>query len=254
MARLLILGGTTEARQLAERLAGLPDLAVTVSLAGRTTNIVAHPVPLRVGGFGGAGGLAAYLRTEKIDALIDVTHPYADTIKENALAAARAAGVPFLALRRPAWQPAAGDHWREVTDAGAAVAALGEAPRRAFLALGRQELAPFAAAPQHFYLIRSIEPIDPPLPVRRTVYVTGRGPFSEAADRALLREHQIDVLVCRNSGGAAAYGKIAAARALSLEVVMIRRALPPDAPAVATVDAAVAWIDHRFPPPAARGV
>ena len=149
MRRILILGGTTEARRLAEGLARRHDLAVTLSLAGRTAHPVAQPVPVRIGGFGGAQGLADYLAAERIDALIDATHPYAAIIAANAARAAGAAGVPLLGLRRPPWMAVAGDRWIEVDDVAAAVRALGEAPRRVFLALGRNEIAAFETAPQH---------------------------------------------------------------------------------------------------------
>src|SRR5215467_13053598 len=128
MHRVLILGGTLEARRLAERLRGRADLGVTLSLAGRTATPAAQPVPVRIGGFGGAEGLAAYLRAERIAALIDATHPYAATISDNAARAAAAAGVRLLALRRPPWQPVAGDRWTEVADVPAAVQAIGSAP------------------------------------------------------------------------------------------------------------------------------
>ena len=137
----LILGGTTEARLLAERLAARPDLAVTLSLAGRTANPVAQPVPVRSGGFGGPQGLADYLVAERIDALIDATHPYAAIMSANAAQAASSSGVPLLALRRPPWVAVAGDRWIEADDAAAAVRALGEVPRRVFLALGRNDIA-----------------------------------------------------------------------------------------------------------------
>ena len=252
--RILILGGTTEARRLAERLAGRPELAVTLSLAGRTAAPAAQPVPVRIGGFGGARGLADYLSEERIDALIDATHPYAAVISANAAAAARSAGVPLLALRRPPWIATAGDRWTEVADVPAAASALGAAPRRVFLALGRNELAPFAGAPQHHYLVRSVDPVEPPLAVPHASYVTGRGPFGEADDRALLEAHRIEVVVAKNSGGTATYGKIAAARALGLPVIMLRRPALPQVPAVATVDEAVAWLDHALTPSTARGV
>jgi precorrin-6A/cobalt-precorrin-6A reductase len=248
MRRILILGGTTEARLLAERLAARADLAVTVSLAGRTAAPAAQRVPVRVGGFGGAEGLAEYLAAERVDALIDATHPYAAVISANAAEAERAAGVPFVALRRPAWIAVAGDRWIEVADAHEAVRAFGDARRRVFLALGRQELAPFVRAPQHHYLIRSVDPVDPPLALPHATYVTGRGPFSEADDRALLTEHRIDIVTAKNSGGTATYGKIAAARALRLAVIMLRRPPALDAPSVETVDDAVAWLDHAFTP------
>jgi precorrin-6A/cobalt-precorrin-6A reductase len=252
--RILILGGTAEARSLAERLAGRPNLAVTLSLAGRTAAPAVQPVPVRIGGFGGAHGLARYLSAEGIDALIDATHPYAAVISANAVRAARSAGVPLLALRRPPWRPVAGDRWIEVADVPAAVAALGAGPRRVFLALGRQELAPFAQAPQHHYLVRSVDPVDPPLAVPHATYVTGRGPFTQADDRALLREHGIEVIVAKNSGGGATYGKIAAARTLGLAVIMPSRPPLPAVHAVETVEEALAWLDHGCAPRADRGV
>jgi precorrin-6A/cobalt-precorrin-6A reductase len=243
--RILILGGTTEARELAARLAMRPDLAVTVSLAGRTAEVVEQGAPTRIGGFGGADGLAEYLRHEGVAALVDATHPYAARISANAVAAAAETGTPFLALRRPPWQRVAGDDWTGVAGAEAAVAALGREPRRVFLALGRKELAPFAAAPQHFYLVRSVDPVEPPLAVPDAAYVLERGPFTEAADRALMEAHRIDRLVCRNSGGNAAYGKIAAARALRLPVILIGRPPLPEVGNVAlSVDEAIAWLDH----------
>jgi len=245
--RILILGGTTEARALAAALAGRGDVAVTVSLAGRTADIVAQGVPTRIGGFGGAAGLADYLRTEQVDVLVDATHPFAAAISGNAALAAAATGTPLLALRRPPWQAVAGDSWREVGSEAEAAATLGSSPRRVFLALGRQELAPFAAAPQHFYLVRSVDPVAPPLAVPAATYVLARGPFTEADDRALMQAHRIEILVCRNSGGDAAYGKIAAARALGLPVVLIARPpLPEVAASRASVAEAVAWLDHAL--------
>jgi precorrin-6A/cobalt-precorrin-6A reductase len=254
MARVLILGGTTEARLLGERLAKRGDLAVTLSLAGRTMSPVPHAVPVRIGGFGGAGGLADYVVKERIDALIDATHPYATIISENASIGARRTSVPFVALRRAPWTAIAGDRWIEVNDTSAAVEALGEAPRRVFVALGRNDLAPFVGAAQHFYLIRSVDPVDPPLPLPHVSYVTERGPFSEAHDRALMTGHNIDVVIAKNSGGTAAYGKIAAARALGVEVIILRRPNVSAGPAVHTIEEAIAWLDHALTPAVARGV
>jgi len=254
MARILILGGTTEARQLAGRLATRPDLAVTLSLAGRTMTPALQPVPVRLGGFGGSQGLADHLAAARIDVLVDATHPYAATISANAARAAALAKVPLVALRRPAWTAVAGDRWIEVADTTGAVAALGAAPCRVFLALGRQEIAPFAAAPQHRYLVRSVDPIDSPLDVPDAVYITGRGPFAETDERALLAQHRIDIIVAKNSGGSATYGKIAAARALGLAVVLLRRPALPQVAAVETVEDAVAAIDHALAPAMARGV
>jgi len=135
----------------------------------------------------------------------------------------------------------------------AAVAALGDTPRRIFLALGRKDLAAFTHAPQHHYLVRSVDPVEPPLAVPHASYVVARGPFTECGDRALLSAHAIESVVARNSGGSATYGKIAAARALALPVILLRRPPAPPVPAVATIDAAAAWIDHAQPG-ADRGV
>jgi precorrin-6A/cobalt-precorrin-6A reductase len=250
--RILILGGTTEARALAATLASRSDLAVTASLAGRTESIAEHAVPVRIGGFGGAAGLAEYLRKEKIDALVDATHPYAAIISQNAAEAAKAAGVPLLALRRPPWASVTGDRWTEVDDVTAAVAALGSQPRRVFLALGRKEIAPFATAPQHFYLVRSVDPVEMAGP--NVGYVVERGPFSLEGDRALLQRHRIDVIVSRNSGGSAAYGKIAAARELGVEVILLRRPVLPDVSSVESVEAVVEWLDHAGARSTERGV
>jgi len=243
--RVLILGGTTEARQLAERLGIRRDLDVRLSLAGRTNNPVPHPVPVRVGGFGGAEGLADHLNAARVDRLIDATHPYAAVMANNAARAAQMAGVPLLALRRPAWTAVPGDRWTEVADMRAAAQALGSAPRGVFLALGRNEIAAFEAAPQHRYLVRSVDPVEPPLAVPHAVYIRARGPFREADDRALIGAHAIDAVVSKNSGGTAAYGKIAAARALGIEVILLRRPALPEVPSVATIDDVVAWLDRR---------
>src|SRR5712671_1411651 len=159
-----------------------------------------------------------------------------------------------LALRRPAWRPVAGDRWREVADAQSAADALGDAPRRVFLALGRNEIAPFAGAPQHFYLVRSVDAVEPPLAVPRAAYIRARGPFGEEDDRALLAAHEIDVVVAKNSGGPAAYGKIAAARTLGIEVMLLRRPTLPTVASVETVADAVAWLDHAPASVAERGV
>src|SRR5580692_8697834 len=243
---ILILGGTTEARQLAQQLAPRTDIAVTLSLAGRTAAPLAQPVPIRSGGFGGIAGLARYLREEAVFALIDATHPYAATISAHAVSAARQTHTPMIALRRPPWGAVAGDRWTEVLDAHDAVRSLGVAPRRVFLALGRQEIAPFAAAPQHHYLIRSVDPVQPPLAVPHARYIEERGPFGEEQERVLLVEHAIEVVVAKNSGGAATYGKIAAARALGIPVLLIRRPADPGGRRVTDVSEAIACLDQML--------
>jgi len=263
--RILILGGTAEARHLAGLLARRAEFSTILSLAGRTAAPAGQPVPVRVGGFGGAAGLAGYLETERVDVLIDATHPYAATISANAARAAALAGRPLLALRRPPWVAIEGDRWIEVGDAVEAVQTLGEAPRAVFLALGRQEIAPFTAAPQHRYLVRSVDPVEPRLSVPHAIYITARGPFAEADERALLARHGIDAIVAKNSGGEASYGKIAAARALGVPVVMLRRPSPDDgggrrtedgrnwdvghrdpSAVVATVAEAMSWLNHAL--------
>lgn len=246
MRRILILGGTTEARALAARLANRDDLAVTLSLAGRTAEPASQAVPTISGGFGGVRGLSDYLIDQEIDLLVDATHPFAARMSENAAEAARRTGVPLIALRRPAWRQREGDRWIPVNDAAEAVAALGESPRRVFLTLGRQELAPFEAAPQHFYLVRSVDPVEPPLAAPAAHYMLSRGPFADADERALLEEWRIDVVVSKNSGGEATYGKIAAARSLGLDVIMLERPVLPQVPAAGDVEQALAMIHQAL--------
>jgi precorrin-6A/cobalt-precorrin-6A reductase len=251
---LLILGGTTESRQLAASLAGRDDLSVTLSLAGRTTAPLAQPVPTRSGGFGGVAGLATYLREHRIDVLIDATHPYAEIISANALQAASLTSTPLLTLRRPPWQAVPGDRWTQVADAEAAAQALGSESRSVFLAVGRQEVAAFDSQPQHRYVIRTVDPVDPPLCVPHVKYILARGPFSEAEDRELLSSNAIDVVVAKNSGGEATYGKIAAARTLGIRVVLLQRPFEHAGPSVSTVADAVAWLHHVLAPGMDRGV
>lgn len=250
---ILILGGTTEARQLAERLKAMQRFRVELSLAGRTQSPVAQPVPVRVGGFGGAEGLGHYLKAQNFDLLVDATHPYAARISANAAEAGELSGVPLIALRRPGWTKQEGDRWHEVDNVEAAVDALGEMPRRAFLALGRQELLPFEMAPQHIYLVRSVDPVEPPLALPQVTYLTARGPFREADELTLLTESRIEIIVSKNSGGTASHGKIAAARSLGIPVVMIRRPVLPDVASFPTVDALADHIAQAFPADQLRG-
>jgi precorrin-6A/cobalt-precorrin-6A reductase len=248
---ILILGGTAEARALAGRLATDTRFKTELSLAGRTKAPVEQPVPVRIGGFGGAGGLARYLEERGIALLIDATHPYAAQISANAAAAAKLVGIPLLALRRKAWMRQSRDRWTEVESVAEAVSAIGIESRRVFLTLGRQELLPFEAAPQHRYLIRSVDPVDPPLTLPDVQYLTSRGPFAEQDEALLLRKHGIEVIVAKNSGGPASYGKIAAARASGIKVVLIRRPDLPEVPSAETVDDLLAmlddWLAHAPP-------
>lgn len=250
---ILILGGTAEAKALAARLSHDPRFKTVLSLAGRTKTPAEQPVPIRIGGFGGAQGLAGYLRENGISALIDATHPYAAQISANAAEAAELSGVPLVALRRPPWEQQHGDVWQDADSVTEAVDGLGAEPHRVFLTLGRQDLLPFEAAPQHHYLVRSVDPVTPPLDLPDVTYLTSRGPFAEADEMALLDEHRIELIVAKNSGGPSSYGKIAAARALGIPVVLIRRPVLPDVPAAETIDDALAFLDHLPAPPKDRG-
>ena len=195
------------------------------SYAGRTESPLAQPLPLRVGGFGGVAGLVAYLKAERITHLIDATHPFAAQMSRNAVEACAEVELPLISLERAPWQAGPGDRWTHVPDLAGAVAALGEAPRRVFLAIGRQTLGAFAGAGQHQYLLRLVDLPTEPLPLPHAKAVIARGPFTVDGDRALLREHRIEVIVAKNAGGAGAEAKLVAARDLGLPVVLIDR--PP---------------------------
>ena len=239
---------------MAAALAPRADLAVNLSLAGRTADPSPQPVPVRTGGFGGAEGLERYLTEENVELLIDATHPYAARISANAAKAAALAGIQAFALRRAAWAAVEGDRWRSVRSVPEAIDALGAYPRRVFLAIGRQEAYHAAAAPSHRYLVRSVDPVTPPLVVPNVIYIHDKGPFLLENELSLLREHQIDVVVAKNSGGNATYAKIEAARTLGVEVLMIERANAADMPLVETVEAALRHIDHLVSSLRKRGV
>ena len=252
---ILILGGTTEAAELAQHLAERhPGIGAEISLAGRTRMPKPLAVPTRIGGFGGAAGLAAYLAGHGIAAVVDATHPFAAVMPFNAAAACRAAGVPLLALRRPAWIAKPGDRWNLVATMAAAADALGSEPRRVFLTIGRQELGAFATRPQHAYLVRSIEPIGDVLDGLAVTAIEARGPFTDAEEVALMRAHRIEILVSKNAGGSQTRAKLAAARSLGLPVVMVQRPAKPPVETVAAIDAAVAWLSHHGLVPTDRGV
>ena len=230
--RVLILGGTGEAIALAAMLHG-GGHTVTTSLAGRTREPRPALGATRVGGFGGAEGLAAYLMGKQVDVLIDATHPFAATISRNALEAARRVGVRRVALYRPPWPRNAEDKWWSVPDVAAAAAIL-PAGARALLAIGRQHLAPFAARNDVEFVVRAIEPFEPPVPA---TVLLGRPSADPDEERALLERHAITHLVSRNSGGGGAAAKIVAARRAGLPVVMIDRPPPPPPPTAGSVEA-----------------
>lgn len=240
--KILILGGTSEGIALATALASVPGCQVISSLAGRVANPKLPPGEVRIGGFGGPGGLAAYLHDNAIDAVIDATHPFARRMGWNAAEAATAAKTPLLRFERPAWQPQAGDRWVEVADWDEAVSSLRGKARRVFLALGRQELAPFTALKDISFVIRSVEAPDADLTFADAEIVLARGPFKLDDERVLLRSRNVDHLVCKNSGGGATDAKLQAARELGVTVVMQRRPARPDVPKVSDVQGAVDWV------------
>jgi precorrin-6A/cobalt-precorrin-6A reductase len=204
---------------------------------------------LRIGGFGGAAGLAAYLATERIDAVIDATHPFASRMSANAVAACLQAHTPLVVFTRPPWTRGPGDRWIEVATVEDAPEALGARPRTAFLTQGRLQLAAFLSAPQHRYIVRAI---DRPAEIDALPFcklILARGPFSFADELELMKRERIDALVTKNSGGRATYAKIEAARALKIEVVMVRRPPAPEAETLHDLDAVMAWIaSHRRAP------
>jgi precorrin-6A/cobalt-precorrin-6A reductase len=246
---VLILGGTAEARELASRLAARPDLRVISSLAGRTADPALPAGEVRIGGFNGADGLAGWLRAEQVAAVIDATHPFAQTISAHAALACARSRLPLLRLLRPPWTARPGDDWREVSSLRAAAELLPSAGRRAFLTTGKQGLAAFAAMDQMWFLIRCASPPAGPLPAARHVIVT-REPGDAGVERALMTQYRIDVLVTKNSGGPLTAGKLQAARELGLPVVMIRRPLPPDGPACSSPGDAASWLLRQSRPPA----
>ncbi|MFP6758262.1 MAG: cobalt-precorrin-6A reductase [Alphaproteobacteria bacterium] len=243
--RILILGGTGEARVLAYRFAGRDDLAVTTSMAGRTKSPRVPAGTLRRGGFGGPEGLADFLTDEAIDLLIDATHPFAARISANAARACLVSDVPRLMLVRDPWIAGPGDRWIEATDTEDAARRLAEFPGPIFLAIGRQELAAFAGLGERRFIVRTVDRPAEPLPISNAKVLRGRGPFRLASEKALLAKHEIAVLVVKNAGGERGHAKLVAAAAAGLPVIMIRRPVLPDGERVKTVDAALAWVDER---------
>jgi precorrin-6A/cobalt-precorrin-6A reductase len=246
LPRVLILGGTTEARRLAEQLAGRPDLEVVSSLAGRVANPGMPVGQVRVGGFGGAEALASWIQAHGIRAVIDATHPFAATISRNAAAAADATHVPLLALRRAAWVPDVDDRWHEVASLAEAALMLPALGRRHFLTIGRQGVSAFADVSGGWFLVRCVDPPQEPTPPQMELLLD-RGPYSLAGEVALMRTRRIETVITKNSGGQATAAKLVGARELGLPVVMVNRPPTPVGIAeVADIDGAVAWIDAQI--------
>lgn len=239
---VLILGGTGEARALAESLVGRRDLRVISSLAGRVARPRLPVGEVRIGGFGGPERLAEWLSAEGVRAVVDATHPFAERISASADAACRRAGVPLLRLQRPGWQASEGDDWRWADDLPAAAGLLPTVGRRAFLTTGRQGLAAFAGDASTFFLIRCVDPPEPAdLPVQHELLLD-RGPYTVDGELALIDQHRLDVVVTKDSGGPLTSAKLAAARQRGLPVIVVRRPPRPARDEVATATAAAAWV------------
>lgn len=239
--KILILGGTREARLLAEDPHVPQQARFIFSLAGVTQAPDLPQGQTRLGGFGGVEGLIAYLKRENIAAVIDATHPFAARISHHAAAACATTCLPILRLGRPAWQKQPGDRWEDAASLGDAVPALGLKPCRVLLTTGRQHVAPFMEAPQHHYFLRSIEPVSQDLP-RFFETIIARPPFTLEDESTLLTRLEIDVLVTKNSGAPAIAAKLDAARQLGLRVIMINRPLLPPVEEVSTVEGAIKWV------------
>ena len=248
MKKILILGGTGDAVKLAAKLAHIPEIEVISSLAGRTKKPAALVGQVRIGGFGGAAGLANYLQENSIDMLIDATHPCAGQITINGAIASQLANIPHLMLVRPRWQKVASDNWIEVESVEAAAQAIPERVNRVFITSGRQQLEPFLRRshtyPKNWYLVRSIDPPDLELP--NSKLLLDRGPFSLDQERQLLRDYQIQAIVSKNSGGEATYAKIIAARELGIPIVMIQRPAMPEGDKVTSMEEAIAWLHTKI--------
>ncbi|WP_424970320.1 cobalt-precorrin-6A reductase [Dinoroseobacter sp. S76] len=245
MRRVLLLGGTSEARDLARALAG--HVALTVSLAGRTRAPELDGVATRIGGFGGAEGFARYLDDAGIQAILDATHPFAAAMSRRSAEVAARAGVPYVMLRRPGWQAAEGDDWIRVPDT--AQAALIPGPEdRVFLATGRQTLLDFAPMQAAWCWCRQIDPPEEVFPFPKGEFLVGRPPFPETEEIALFQRLGVTLLVVKDAGGAASRSKLDAARALGIRVIMIDRPDLSDLPQVASVPDALAWIEDQLCP------
>lgn len=241
-AHVLILGGTTEARRLAEALAEDPAYRVTTSLAGRVGAPVLPPGGTRIGGFGGPAGLAGWLLAHDVTHVVDATHPFAERMSFNAAQAAALSGVPLLALRRPGWTPVPGDSWTFADSLAQAAELLPGLGGRAFLTTGRMGLHTFAHLTETWFLVRSVDPPDGPVPPRLEVLLD-RGPFGLDEERGLLARHRIEVLVTKDSGGAATAPKLTAAREAGIPVLVVRRPpVPRGVPEAATPSAVLRWL------------
>ncbi len=242
--RLLILGGTTEAMELAARAVEIPSLDVISSLAGRTQQPNSPFGTVRSGGFGGIAGLIHYLQEHQIDLLIDATHPFAAQISWNAATAADRVSIPRLSIVRPAWKSE--PHWIEVESNEAAAAILPDLAQRIFLTIGRQELAAFAHLTKLWFLMRMIDPPVVGTPIPPGKVLLARAPFSVEQERSWMQDYAIEAIVSKNSGGDATVSKLIAARELKRPVVMVQRPTMPAGDRVSEVKAALLWIHQQL--------
>lgn len=247
MKRLLILGGTGEAAALHEAAAEQFEnsLEIVSSMAGRTCLPRSLPGIVRTGGFGGAEGLARWLREEGINMLVDATHPYAARISANARIACELSGVDRIILWRPPWTAQPGDNWITVADAAEAAELLPRTGKRAFLALGSGQLWEFGDVKGVWLMSRVAETPEPHTAPPGFV-VVGRGPFDANDELRLMEERDIDVLVSRNSGGGATVGKITAARRRAIPVIMIRRPEPEPGEQCSVLKEILQWVAQKL--------
>lgn len=244
--RVLILGGTGDAVDLARLLESRAEFDVVTSLAGRTRRPAATSGRVRTGGFGGVEGLTAYLAAEHVEVVVDATHPYAATISKHATLACDATGVPRIQLWRPAWSPVDGDEWTGVVSLDAAADTVADARLSAdgcvFLSTGVRDVHVFGGLREVRFLVRLVEAPRTPLPLSKVELIVDRGPFAFENERALFLEHGVELLVSKNSGGAATYSKLAAARELGVPVVMVDRPDPEPGARAETAEEAFRWL------------
>jgi precorrin-6A/cobalt-precorrin-6A reductase len=236
---ILVLGGTAEARELADAL-DAADAAVVSALAGRVSNPRLPRGEVRIGGFGGPTTLANWLREHRVTAVVDATHPFAARISESAAQACPAADVPLIRLERRGWTERPGDRWTHVGTIAEAAALVPWYGRRVLLTTGRQGLAAFADVHDAWFLVRCVEPPAPPLPPRHELLL-GRGPYTLAGELELIDRHEIDLVVTKDSGGRMTEAKLDAARERGLPVIVVDRSTRPDVETVATVAEALRW-------------
>lgn len=248
--RILILGGTSEASQLAAHLANR-KVCVTSSLAGRVSQPALPPGPVRIGGFGGVDGLTAYLTNASIQVVIDMTHPFASRISCNAKTACTALNIPLIAFERPPWTPHKNDHWISVPDMRSAALMAETEYKRVFLTVGRQELGAFSDCRGAWFLVRCIDKPEDRLPPKSKLLLA-RGPFDRDTEIKLLRDESIDVIVTKNSGGPATYSKIEAARELRTPVIMIERPKKHLAETQSSLDHVLLRLEELMPRPSGQ--